>query len=536
MKHKQRAAKIKRQLEIINAAKAGKRDLTPEEQAEVDTLQREIDTLTVEIEAEGNPDGTGGDPAPDNGQRSLGGGQPQPQVVPQAPAPGGDATRQAVEAERQRITDIMAVCRDFDVDPQEYIDKGTSMDNVRAAILEKLRSGSAPIPTGVHVTETGEDEFRRDAAEGLLLRGGVTFENPSQGAGRFSAMTLRDLAIECLERSGITDARRMSNDDLLREICTRQYYNPTAAFPTILDNAINKAYVEGHRQVPVTFDQWTKKGSLKDFKVHDNNYLAGPVGEFLEVPEGGELKGDIPTDAKRPTRKLKTYGKQFTLSRQAFINDDIDLVTRIPARYAAAARKTINTQCYRILMDTTRPIYDGKPLFHADHGNLLTTGTGITQAAVQAMIMALSTQKDEFDQAIIVRPAALIVPAGYAFDMYTLFFSPTINTSGNTQAVNPLYRYRDSIVPIEDPTINALAGGFGNVMPWWLTGVREDTDFIEVDYLNGQEIPTIRRMETPGQLGFVWDIYLDWGINVMDYRGAIKNPGVMVKSPLGTNT
>ena len=534
MKHKQRAAKIKRQLEIINAAKAGKRDLTPEEQAEVDTLQREIDALTVEIEAEGNPEGTGGDPAPDNGQRGLGGGQPQ--VVPQPPAPGGDATRQAVEAERQRITDIMAVCRDFDVDPQEYIDKGTSMDNVRAAILEKLRSGSAPIPTGVHVTETGEDEFRRDAAEGLLLRGGVTFENPSQGAGRFSAMTLRDLAIECLERSGITDARRMSNDDLLREICTRQYYNPTAAFPTILDNAINKAYVEGHRQVPVTFDQWTKKGSLKDFKVHDNNYLAGPVGEFLEVPEGGELKGDIPTDAKRPTRKLKTYGKQFTLSRQAFINDDIDLVTRIPARYAAAARKTINTQCYRILMDTTRPIYDGKPLFHADHGNLLTTGTGITQAAVQAMIMALSTQKDEFDQPIIVRPAALIVPAGYAFDMYTLFFSPTINTSGNTQAVNPLYRYRDSIVPIEDPTINALAGGFGNVMPWWLTGVREDTDFIEVDYLNGQEIPTIRRMETPGQLGFVWDIYLDWGINVMDYRGAIKNPGVMVKSPLGTNT
>ena len=46
------------------------------------------------------------------------------------------------------------------------------------------------------------------------------------------------------------------------------------------------------------------------------------------------------------TRKLKTYGKQFTLSRQAFINDDIDLVTRIPARYAAAARRTINTQCY----------------------------------------------------------------------------------------------------------------------------------------------------------------------------------------------
>ena len=118
------------------------------------------------------------------------------------------------------------------------------------------------------------------------------------------------------------------------------------------------------------------------------------------------------------------------------------------------------------------------------------------------------------------------------FDMYTLFYSPTISTSGNTQAVNPLYRYKDSITVVEDPTINALCGGFGNVMPWWLLGAKDDTDFIEVDYLNGQEIPTIRRMETPGTLGFVWDIYLDWGISVMDYRGAIKNPGIEVKNPI----
>ena len=164
MKRKKRAAKIQRQLELINAAKAANRDLTPEEQSEVDTLQREIDALTLDIDTNG--DDEGGDPAPDSGHRSLGGGQPQ--VTPPTPAPAsGDATRQAVEAERQRITDIMTICRDFGVDPQSYIDKGTSMDNVRAAILEQLRTNSGPIPTGVHVTETGEDEFRRDAAEGL---------------------------------------------------------------------------------------------------------------------------------------------------------------------------------------------------------------------------------------------------------------------------------------------------------------------------------------------------------------------------------
>ena len=69
-------------------------------------------------------------------------------------------------------------------------------------------------------------------------------------------------------------------------------------------------------------------------------------------------------------------------------------------------------------------------------------------------------------------------------------------------------------------------------MPWYLIGNTSDTDFIQVDYLNGQEIPTIRRMEAPGTLGFIWDIYLDWGISVMDWRGAVKNNGIVVTNPL----
>jgi hypothetical protein len=148
------------------------------------------------------------------------------------------------------------------------------------------------------------------------------------------------------------------------------------------------------------------------------------------------------------------------------------------------------------------------------------------------MILALQNQVDQFGEAIIVRPAKLVVPSGLGFDIFTVINSPVIQTSGNTQAVNPLFRYANSIEIVEDPTINVLCGGFGNTMPWFLLGNSDDTDFIEVDYLNGNEIPNIRRMETPGTLGFVWDIYLDWGISVMDYRGAIKNPGTTVASPL----
>jgi hypothetical protein len=32
-------------------------------------------------------------------------------------------------------------------------------------------------------------------------------------------------------------------------------------------------------------------------------------------------------------------------------------------------------------------------------------------------------------------------------------------------------------------------------------------------------------MEKPGVLGFHWDMWLDWGVTVRDFRGLVKNPG-----------
>ena len=504
---------IQRQKEILSAAKAANRELTAEEQKEYDNIQATIDAI---LSARSEEQAQNKETATENG------------------AEMNREERQAErKAERDRIREIESICRHFDVDSAQYVDGGYSVDAVRAAIIDKLCNENAPIQQRgtADVTKDEGDKFREAAVDALIMRSGMELEKPAEGARDLMGMSLRDLAIDSLEQDGVIGMNRRSADEVFTKLMERQYFNPTAAFPAILDQAIQKAYVEGHRTVAVTFDQITKKGTLKDFKIADNNYLAGPAGEFLEVPEGGELKHDVPSDAKRPQRQLKTYGRQFTLTRQAFINDDIDLVTRIPARYAASARKTINKQVYKILVDNPA-IYDGTALFSAAHKNLMTSGSGITQQSMQNMILALQNQVDEFGEAIIVRPAKIVVPSGLAFDIYTLFNSPTINTTGNTQAVNPLFRYANQIQIIEDPTINVLCGGFGNTMPWFLLAAAEDSDFIEVDYLNGQEIPTIRRMEAPGTLGFIWDIYLDWGVNVMDFRGAIKNPGAVVADPL----
>ena len=41
--------------------------------------------------------------------------------------------------------------------------------------------------------------------------------------------------------------------------------------------------------------------------------------------------------------------KSFSMSRQAFINDDIGFLTEVPGLYATAAKKTIDKQVYKLL-------------------------------------------------------------------------------------------------------------------------------------------------------------------------------------------
>ena len=493
---------IARQKEITQVARSEGRGLTDAEQEEFDTLQRQIEEA---VRRGGN--GAGGESNP--------------------PASDGtENTERAVLEERSRIRDISSLCRQFELDPEPFISRGDTLEQVRTAVLEKLQRDGSPIST--RVTEDEEDKRRNAVADGILLRNNIQIDNPAPGAEDFRGVSLKMVAANCLaqEEGATRNFYMMDPNELFEETMRRAFYNPTAAFPAIMDQVVNKAYVEGHKTAAVTFDQFTTKGTLSDFKKADNYYVQGSFGEFLEVPENGELKHTVPVDEKLPQRQLKTYGRQFTMSRKAFINDDMGIVTTLPRNAARAARVTINNQVYKILTGNAK-VYDGKALFSSEHKNLLAKGTGITQESVQSMILALGGHTTKDGQAILIRPGAIIVPLGYKFAMYTLFNSPTISASGD---VNPLYDYRSQIKVIEDPTLNAQIPS--GAIPWFMTGDTADTDFIQVDYLNGQEIPNIRRMETPGQLGFTWDVYSDWGITVLDYRGAIKNPGIEMTSPI----
>lgn len=215
------------------------------------------------------------------------------------------------------------------------------------------------------------------------------------------------------------------------------------------------------------------------------------------------------------------------MTRQAFINDDIGFLTEVPGLYATAAKKTIDKQVYKLLFDgKTRTIFDGHALFDKNtyHKNLAATDAAPTAAAIQKLILQMQRQTDQFGDAIYMTPATIVVGVGYEFDLAVIFHSAQVVGSNNND-INPLYNYPLEIV--QSPLLNAMTAS-GAKTPWFMFADAASAKGIQVDYLNGQETPTVRRMETPGQLGFVWDIYLDWGISVRDWRGIYRNDGAVI--------
>lgn len=477
---------IKRQQELVNEAKLTTREFTAEEQAEFDDLQREIDELKAKIAAE---------------ERA---GQAQTQA------------ERAVQEERKRVSDITALCRDFEVDPEPYIEGGQSEDQVRAAVLEVVKERMKPSTAGmpdVRVQKDEADKFREAASDSILLRAGRHIEKPTEGARDLRGMRLRDLAVDCLTRAGRANAYRLDDDTLFREALT-----PDSQFTAILTNAVNKSMATAYRSAQITYQRWTGRGSNPDFKAA-THYQISEAGDLVPMTQSGEFKFDEMQDLG-VNKALATFGRSFGLSRQALINDDIGILTRVPEAYVRAAGRGINRLVYRML-GTNPVIFDGAQLFTAGapHNNLAAQGAAIGVNSVGAGRAAMRTQRNlRGNEVLNIGPRFLLVPA--ALETIGQQFASTNyipNTMGN---INP---FAGNLEVIADGELDVL--GVPAPFPWFLAADPADIDTIEVTYLNGDDMPKLESQVGFDFLGIKWRIYIDYGVTVLDYRGLYMNSG-----------
>ncbi|QIC17800.1 Clp protease ClpP [Providencia vermicola] len=435
---------------------------------------------------------------------------PQPQNSTNTPQPNtADIQAQARQAEQARMNGIKDLFAMFggkhdDMMMECALDVNCSIEDARNKLLNKLAQEATPTNTvdyGAHIYANNGNIVGDSVRASLMTRAGY---DEAQADNPYNCMTLRELARMSLSDRGVGVA---SYNPM--QMIAMAFTHTTSDFGNILLDVANKSILQGWNEAEETFDLWTKKGQLSDFKVAHRVGMGG-FNSLRTVREGAEYKY-VTTSDKKETIALATYGELFSISRQAIINDDMSMLTDVPMKLGRAAKATIGDLVYVILTKNEKMQSDSKPLFSADHNNSIKGGMDV--ATIGNGRTAMRKQK-EGSRTLNIRPAFMLVPTALEIAATQVVGSGSVKGADvNANIINPI---RNIAEIITEPRLDDQSD-----TTWYMASAK-GTDTIEVAYLNGVDTPYIDQQEGFTSDGVTTKVRIDAGVAPVDYRGLLR--------------
>lgn len=497
------------------ALRTGDTFATDEARTAFDAKMTEVETLDVQIRAV----------------------QATPPLPPAASPTATEVTaarEAAVREERGRVEGITRAVTVAGLPAtfgEGLITRGVTLPDARTAIVDELaRISDARNPmssaTTIIAGEDAKDKYRRGVGAWLLQRSGMAtvvlqhekLQPKDMDPGEFRGMTLLDLCKDDLQRRRI-DIRGHAGMEVAG-LFFRSVYQTTSDFANLLENTMHRVLRAAYGITPDTWSRFCGVATVTDFRSH-NWYRLGSLTQLEDLNEHGEFKNKSIPDAEKTTFAATTKGNIVAISRQTIINDDLGGLMRLTNQLGRAAKLTIEKAVYTQLglnsgLGPTQA--DAQPLFHANRINV-GTGAAISAASLDADRVVMAQQLDPNGQDYTdLRPAILLVPVGLG---------------GQARVINESQYDPDTLANKSQMKPNVARGFFRDVVDTpRLSGTRRylfcDPSFAPVflvSFLEGQQEPVLETQNGWRVDGVEMKARLDFGVDDVDYRGAVTNAG-----------
>jgi ATP-dependent Clp endopeptidase proteolytic subunit ClpP len=435
------------------------------------------------------------------------------------------AARDAVmDALRDRNEQIVSMSAGFMGNDRvrEYVfaamaDPQVTAEDAGQRILRLLAQGAGPLNGGAavsHVVATAgggrQDDFVQAASDALAIRAGVRIEKPHPGTRDVQGMGLAEIVRACVMRSG----RGFGNEShgaMVRAAMS------TSDFPAILENTLGKALRTGFETEPATFEAWTRKVMVPDFKPQSRPIL-GSAPSLLRVPEGGEYTYGSLTDDKSVPYSVGKFGRLVQFTWEALVNDDLGAFLRMTQALGQAAARAEGDAVYTTFSENggDGPVMqDGVNLFNAAHGNLVSAAADITADALGAARVLLRRQTASGGGVLNLPPRFLLVAPEHEQAAEVLLASAARAISqGADNALVPAWLARLEVV------VEARLDGSAFYL---LTGP-ESVDTFERAWIDADNGPVIAEEDGFKDDTKTYKVRHVFGGRWLDWRGAVKVP------------
>ena len=438
----------------------------------------------------------------------------------------GRAQSEAITQERTRCMGIREKCKEAKLDDlaDGMIQRGITVQEATDELFKAMVKAS-PEPVGDRRIEIGADEadkFRAAAADGLMLRAGMSPEKPAPGATDFRGVDMAEVIRRCMERAGVPEARSIAgNRSRIASLAVRAGTMSTSDFSNIFSAVLNKTLLKAYNEVPATWRAWVNVVSTSDFKTLYGMSLSEAPNLEL-VREGGEYEFKSLSDKQESYRPFK-YGEILPLTWEMIINDDLRAFTRIPMLLGAATRRKEADLVYELLSSGNNnhgpTLSDAAQLFGTGttRKNLLQTGKAINAANLDAGRQLMRAQTGLKGARLNIAPKYLIVSPKNEMTAQVLLTSAGNTTAElNAGVVNPMQGAFQAIV--ESRLLDWDSGE-----AWYMVADPSQVDTFECAYLDGYQQPQIETEAEFVRDVISWKVRHVFGVGCMDHRGMVMN-------------
>ena len=434
-------------------------------------------------------------------------------VTPEAPVAQERAARPediqaAIAAERRRVAEIRRSVRAAGLDvalADQLENDGTSVDEARKLVIDKMAEREAAAPTRTHVQVLADEGQKRSECMTATLEARCGLRQWDDQARAYGHSSLMDMAKDALVRSGV-NLVGMSKS----EIAGRAMHS-TSDFPLLLSNIARKSLASAYAEEQQTFRPIARQRNLPDFKPVYELEIAGQITPE-PLLEGGEYKAAT-VQEQQASWRIYTYGKKIAVTRQLIINDDLDALSRIPQMIGRGMSLFESNEVWKLITSNAKMSYDNKALFHADHAN---SGAGaIGEVAISNARKALRNQKDIAGNRINLRPRYLILPTSLETAAQKFLSPIQPSTTGDVNI------FTGSMSLIVEPRLDDASE-----QAYYVTASPEQIDMIAFGYLDGEAGPQVETVNERDPDGTVIYARLDFGCTLLNHRGFYKSTGV----------
>lgn len=314
----------------------------------------------------------------------------------------------------------------------------------------------------------------------------------------------------------------------------------TSDFAYYLDTIVRKVFFDRYQRAESGWRKMAKVISVSDYREITSVSLSG-MPLLLAVNEGGEYKDSPLNEIQGPKIKVQKFGRLFSLTREIFINDDLNRLNDVPSMMAEAATTSLNVNVVQTVLENAGTAYDGNAFFDdATHKNTITDA--LSEVGLQNAITKLRKQTDDTGYRINIRPGMLVIPVELEFIAARILNSTEVHVSGGTAAVpavsgTALYGAgnANTVRGIVDYWVEPY---LTDANDWYLFGDPSTRPAMQVAFLNGQETPQVMLknpevrmlmggagMSDPYTMMYDeiwWKVRYEWAARMWEWRSVVK--------------